>query len=465
MKVGLIATLGTRDITINREALEEKFGHEAVRPLYYESNGRQAFLPRPGGLFLHENFNQIFGKLKFPIIQPALEWLYRKRGQVDTIILVGTDQPTAVPDKYRNNDTLHFAEVLKELIPVRYKDKQQNFDIRVTLIEEDVIYLDSMYSQVSKIIRNQPFTALQQYDFIYLLNQGGIDAINTSLLLNGLNVYGNRLHLLNVNEGTGFCNPLGFPEQYLKENTRAKLESYLKTFNYPAIKYLEVSSDIKALAAYAEHRLNFDFEQAAFEVSHLRFNSWRDQLGMEVREINQDEFELLREVYLNARIKFDQEAYVDFLFRIFRIVEGLAKYQACKYIGLDFKTYSWKRDIRAVLDEEGKEGLKAFIENYTLGNMKLDMERMPTIPVWIALLEYFDPNTAAFLKKIRRLADLRNQSIGAHSFNPVSLQLIEDTLQEENMDKEFLFEKLNQLFEPRASFDQINQWITQLIDE
>lgn len=465
MKVGLIATLGTRDIRVSRELLEEKFSPAAILPLYYESNGKFAFLARPGGEFLEKHFNQIFGELEFPILQPALDWLYRKHKQVDTIILIGTDQPTDVPDKYRNNDTLYFAEVLKKLIPKRYRGKQQQFNVQAQLIEQDVIYLDSMYSHISKIIREEPYASLGQYDLIYLLNQGGIDAINTSLLLNGLNVYNNRLHLLNVNENTRLCSPLQFPDQYLKENIKAKLESYLDAFNYPAIKSLDVSSDIKALAAYAEHRLNFDFDQAAFELSHLGKNSWRDKLAMEVRDIRNDEFELLREVYLNARIKFKQEAYVDFLFRIFRIVEGLAKYEACKYIGLDFKTRSWKRDIRDVLDADGNEGLKAFIEGYMLGNMKLDMERMPTIPVWIALLEYFDPNTAAFLSKIRRLADLRNQSIGAHSFNPVSLQLIQDTLQEENMDQEFLFEKLDQLFTPRKSFDQINQWITQLIDE
>ena len=469
MKIGLIVTLGTRDVAISRQVLEEKFGPEAIAPLYYESNGKHSFLARQGGEFILKKFNQIQGKLEFPILQPALEWLFQKHERIDTIVLVGTDQQAPhIGSRYKNNDTLFFADVLKKLLPKRFHKKQDEFDIRIKLLGENVVYLDSMYSQVSEVIRVKPFTSLEQYGQVYLLNQGGIDAINTSLLLNGLNVYGKRLHLLSVNESTRSCNPLRFPEKYLKESTKAKLESYLQTFNYPAIKQLEVNDDVKALSAYAEHRLNFDFERAVFSASHLSQNSWKDRLILETREIEEEEFELLREVYLNAKIKFEQEAYVDFLFRVFRILEGLAKYYACTKIGLNFNFYSWKKDIQNILDKKDNEALKSFIEAYTLdkaGKVKLDLERIPTIPVWIALLEYFDENMASFLKKVRRLADLRNQSIGAHNFNPVSLQLIEQTLEEENMDTSILFEKLDQLFNPRTSFDQINQWIKQLMEE
>ncbi len=466
MKIGLIITLGTRDVKIDRSYLESKFGPEKMVDLYTQGE-KPLFLARPGGAFLFKQKKHLKTEMiKMPIIAPAIDWLYRNhRGEtIDQIILVATDQEAEpVKERFKNNDSLHFAELIAYFIPKLFKDWQQQFAIHTQLIRKDVVFLDAMYDQFSRLLRDRPFNKLWGFDRIYLLNQGGIDAINTALLLNGLNIFVNRMHLLSVDEGSQSCSELHFPEKYLMEFTKSQLDGFLETYNYAAIKNLEVSDDVKALAAYAEHRLNFDFEEAKFAISKLTDYTLKNQLIEAMQMIETDEFEKLREVYRNAKIKYRQEAYVDFLFRLFRLVEGIAKFYACKHLGLHLNIHTWARDIKKLLEKAENRELKKHLEGWKVGNgQSLDLARAPTIAVWLAILNYYDPNTQGALQKIVPLTALRNNSIGAHNFDPVSIFLIDQALEKENLDRNFLFEQLDNLFQPDTPFSAINEKIKKI---
>jgi hypothetical protein len=449
MKTGLILTIGTRDVQIDRELILQNEPHQVYSDLYIDNKVLKA---RKGGEFLMRNYNRYKDNLKIPIAKAAIEFCLTEVSKIDHIILVTTDQAETVGEFFYQADTTYFGDLITKLLSERFK-KGALPDVRKKTISNHVTYLDNMMLFWQAELHRKPYNLLKECDKVFLCNQGGIDAINTSLLLQCLNSYGNKVQVLQVDQRTGFCSPLEFTRIYLEDSERHKLHELLDNFQYSAVKKLEVNKNIRALAAYAEHRLMFDFDAALHTLHKLDVEHRNIKIDLQTRtsQIQGDPLLLLRELCLNAWVKFRQEAYVDFLLRFFRIREEIAKSKATSYLQVSFKNNSkWENDIKSLLSKPEFSDLKSYLLDKKISGKPLDYTKATT-ETFLAILKFFSEKEYNELRKYKKLSTLRNNSIGAHSFDPVSRASIEVELEKVGLTVEKMFDYLAE----ETRFDKI----------
>ncbi len=460
MKTGLIITLGTRDIQIDREVLLKNESIDKIQNLYFDN---RILKSRSGGKFLFENYNRYKKEIRFPIVKPVLEYCKLREGKIDLLIIVTTDQDPKIGERFYESDTLLFGELIKKIISDQYKPDIFP-DVRVKKVSGQINFIDSMVLFWQKELHSKPYYLLKDYSKVYICNQGGIDAINTGLLLQSLVLYRDKTEVLSVDEKTNNCTKLQFTQLYLQESERSKLVENLIRYQYAAVKNLNLPITVKSLASFAEHRLNFDFEQALLSLEDLGVEH-RDlliNLQQQISKIQINEQSLLKELGLNAWVKFQQEAYIDFLLRFFRIFEEVVKQHAIRFLNIKYDHLRWAKNLESFLAKPSNETLKIFLENKKFGSEPLKYLD-DNITTFLAIIEFFDNDLLEKLNNFRSLSSLRNNSIGAHSFDPVSKQKIETVLNQKGLK----ITDLMQFLKEETHFDEnelasINQDIIRL---
>lgn len=451
-KIGLVITLGTRDIQVDinkaKETFKEKFPQN-----HFRDDGN-LISPRSGGQFILDNYESIKKSLVFPIIEPAIKRLSGKFADTLTdILLVATNQENNqyLLKHFIERDTINYAYILKKSSSLLFKRHlKQIGKIEISTIARHPNNLDLMYDFFNDSMDSHPFSIMQGKSQIFLLNQGGIDAITTSIMLTFLNRFDKKISILSVDEKNSTCLELNFSHKYLAEFKRSRLQNSLENYHFQIIENFNLPSNISALANYAKYRLNFDFAAANQAITDHSDKDLVEKLQYELNQIQQNPFELLREVYLNAKVKFEQAAYIDFLSRLFRLTEGLPQYFVCKELNIKFDIKTWAETFEERLKEYNE--LKEFLTNARIYGSPVDLNRLPSRPVWLKILEFFESkenyaNVLDIVKRVSVLADLRNQSIGAHGFDPVSLNLIENTLNNQGLTTTRMFQELDKIFE------------------
>jgi len=442
MTVLLIANVGSRDV-------------------WLRGQDRSPYPTRPEGQKLLKRYDTVKDDLIFPILDPCLDFiLAQEGGQVDRLVLISTDQPTegdaSKRDKYgvpfRNKDTCYFARLLKQ----RYDDvrwpQQIREKIRTPVVRANPALYDEMMVEYDPILRR---LAEAGYDTCYVIAAGGTPACNTALLLQAVRYFGEGCRTVYLPEG-GEPYELSIGRQMLDTFREATALDYLDACNFaaarPLLEKLRLEEGVLALARYAQYRLYFDFDSAQqtlikgmrHSMGELRrfLDSLRHDLDP-LRDRHPDA--LLRELYFNARITFSQGRYVDFLGRMFRFEEGLAR----RIVEQEYSvgTHASEDKSAFVRFVEANPGLRAFVAapERARNGQPLNYARM-TIPVWMALIERLavegraadtGPSLSserrraygriqAILQRIEKLSGLRNSSIIAHDYEPVSRRIVLD---------------------------------------
>jgi hypothetical protein len=466
----LIQTLGSRDLTVNKVDLINKVGKaETVQEIFTDN---WQLIPRSGGAFLKDHFDTVKRLVDAPIVRPAVDFVLSRNPQIDQVILVVTDQNEEEAGKLQQQDSVNYAEFLQRWLPDQYNKRgdPKIGDVKVARIARNVNYLDSMFSEWQQKLTGKPFSKIAQDSHIYLCNQGGIDAINTALMLNGINYFGSRMTLLAVSERTGTATVLGFPDQFRREQTKTKVEALLNNYNYAPLSQFDIPELAKQWAAFAHSRLSFDFSKAQQTLSELTIedHSLKEQFLAKMNEFQQDQTALVKELAINAKIKFQQGEYVDFLLRVFRVVEEISKVEALDCLeGLNIDTVTfrnWKKRFNEYLEKPENANLKAQLDQETVNNKPLEyLQEPPSTLVFMGIIRCCYGNESPLLKKLEQiqvLAELRNRSIGAHSFDPVSSELIDQQLAEVGTSIDTVFAFLDDYFGIDDNpYDQINQII------
>ncbi len=464
MKTAIILTLGTRDINIDKSDFlkicsEEEWNSIAVP-------GKMAISPRTGGEYLFKKRKQLSHVIQYPISKPAIEYCIEEDDAIDQVILVATDQINEdVSAFFLENDTSYFAELLKSILSNNYKGKLGENATHILKAKKQVASLDSMVDFFNDSKNSKNFYKVLDYDRIYLLNQGGIPSINTALMLRCIDLFGDKLIILRVDEDDQECYPLNFTMQFLENARKKSIKKYIESYNYASIIETTTNDEQRTLASYALYRLYFDFKKAINIVKKLntKNRSIGKQLVKETQAITQNQLSQLREVYANARIKFKQKAYVDFLLRLFRIVEEYPKIEMLKHIDFEFDHNKFGEDIKNYLSKAENTELKTFLSSQTLRNGKSLDYTIPGIPTYLAFHRYFKRDEAEKLEKLQLLSQLRNKSIGAHDFQPVSLERIKEVLSKNETSIEETFNILDELLDFNENpFDRINSIIPSL---
>jgi hypothetical protein len=470
-KVALIVNLGTRDIRFDQAMMKERIGAELYQEMMMP-NQQGRISARNAGRVLLDVFDKVKDLLEFPIVKPAMDLLINKKGRIDLVICVGTDQQK-MDNQYYYSDSVHYIELLRRYISIAYSDKKQVLAFEKRLVTSDVSYLDRMYQLWNRIIREHPFTELEEFEHIYFRIQGGIAAINYSLMISGLARFGKKMDFIAVNERTEQANTLKISDQYLDLLEKKRIEAALENYHYPVVLSLDIESKVREWAQLAQARMNFDFQKCQLLLQEFDLDTssrdQRDDLHLDIQNLLSGKG-LLEELYINAWIKYLQGTYVDFIQRFFRIIEELVQRKVLECLGMEETALrDWGTHIKAYLADPANKKLAAFFSQYKHQGKELQPSK-PSMAVMRAILEFYQTDFPAFMefiKKVYPLAQLRNASIGSHAFEPVSKERIAEVLASQDYSIEDVFGYLDAYLRPRSNnpFDQINAAIIRIINK
>jgi len=431
----LIITIGSRDLQLNPEFKDQP---EATQIKTYcpQNTDRLMFSsPRDGAKLLlddQELFKKVQPYLEYPIIKPSLEHVKKYHKKIDKIILIPTDQPDKIDEKYRKMDTVNFAKLIQQLISDNFG---RHIEIKTYSVKREVTDLDRTYHFFSKEFEknNSPFRFKEGAN-IFLHAQGGIDAINFALLLKLIEYYPsvNQLH---KPENSPVSSKLPFPQLFLKNLLNQKIQTALQHFHYNTVSAITTDSHVKLLAEYAEARIALNHDKAIkciHELLEQDHHTDRSTYYDLIKPINSPDIKQLeRELYNTAQIKFTQNSYADYIWRLFTIhdnlfIPHLEEYFKQKIVYNENSHHSEWNDMLSQYPE-----IQDFLDNRTVKARPLEWKK-PSKLVYKAILEYIHKGTKnpKYVHEIHDLlmpiAELRNNI--AHRYEGISLNDINKKL-------------------------------------
>ena len=226
-QVVLILTVGMRDVCLSKE-YETDYGNTAFELKPWNKLITIKF-PRIGGGIIKNDLTFYSKYLEFPLSEPAFKYILREH-KIDKVFFVVTNQPESV-EHYRKTDTLHFAPIIEFGMKKAYPQLADT-EFETNTVEGDVMKYDEMYKKFE--VSNESFLNLPKNTKVYVQFQGGIDSINSPLLLRCIERYPNIIHL-SKSESSKDSEQLRFPNLFVQNLTKHKVISAFKKFDYSAI--------------------------------------------------------------------------------------------------------------------------------------------------------------------------------------------------------------------------------------
>lgn len=306
-----VATVGKRDVQINRDRLEENnltLMNEG-KSWYIKDNDTQQLIeidfpgnsmsspnqshyvirqPRIGGDIIR--FNQSFLKAcDFPIITPVIEKIFLEEKNLKEVKLVYTDQDNI---NYRNGDTLYFSSIITKYLELTYNLDVDEFGVWNSPADIDIQYADFKHK------RSQANTNLlppnEEVSLIYLLVQGGMDQINFALTLRLMENYRGKLIYLQKPEKDEVIQRQ-FPIQFIKNLTRNQAIELINNFEFKGAHKILESDTLKSLCELSVQNIELNYDRA-FELSQdtrLSHISFVQQYYNDVCKLTQTQYRQL----------------------------------------------------------------------------------------------------------------------------------------------------------------------------
>lgn len=462
IKTNLIITVGSRDIVLIEE-VEGLTGKKAGQNFQLISN-------RKGGKVLLDQLETYKDKIVYPIIKPAVDYVLTQTGLINRIILVCTDQNSndEIDDFFKNNDTIETAKVLEKLLFDYYGSKIR--EIKKLPITRNLIYYDAMYDFFeekfdSKMLR------FGLNDNVYLFTQGGVDAVNTALLLKTIERYP-QVQQLNKPENSQTAFPLSFPAKFRNNLNKQQILHDLENYNYAAILTVDYSRKVIALAQYAYKRVSFDYDEASKQINYLLENdqtnrAFYTKLANEIRADTQSFYFRQKEAYLTAKIKYQQQAYSDFLVQMFSLAENILKPKVEEYLNgkIIYNEGDNHKEWNELLNT--KPELIDYLNQQKIDGNQLIYSK-PNRAVFKTIFNYaVQENQADLLNRLYKdldeLTKLRNRV--AHELVKVNKTDINNYLSTNNSNIEQLLDIADEYFEVDAFdiYDEINEKIKSML--
>ena len=430
-----------------------------TRDVVYQDNYLNGGSVRLKGQELLDNYEEIKSDLTLPIIQPALDAFADRLKRVYLFVTNQSDETK------RHTDTLHFGTLMKRFIDEKYPFNVETFEYsgNPADVEQAIDYFTSIMTE-----KNSVFTKDQKK---IILLSGGTSQMKMALHLILSTLTSTNVEFYNVVDGT-----LDSVEQkqtlskfFLKHTCTQLLELYEYQAILELLKSNEFSHDKKliTLLEHAHHRRNFDFENAT--ISYEQFNEaipsslMNDFSFLSITDYTDPLF-LIKELVFAIEIAYKNQNYLFLVGLLFRLEEAMLT---------EIVTYFYKDKLPIKLkDKEDHEKLLNFLQekekplwewlsNVTIKGEPLRFEgdflnrpllffiaykneQERSTGVIQGLLQMFDViNKYLYddLEEEKReknyghptetacLGDLRNKSIIAHGFEPISKEKIEKLYQ------------------------------------
>lgn len=474
MKNILIITIGTRDIQIptNQDftsplslvdtpkgkslVVGDKkimLSYNPAYPDFYTLN------PRLSGEIILADFALFAPHLSLPLITPVLSYLKEKNIAINRIILVFTDQEKEfqmgnIQAFHYNNDTCFFAEIIEKCLKKEAYFEHTIFDSYGVF--EAVNSYDKQYALFDKA--KNSLIDEDAIETVYLLPQGGIDAINQSLTLRLIEIYKNKLVQLQKSEHADVI-ASHFPAKFLNTLNRQKIQKHLQDYAFQLIDSSLISDkQVLHLCQYARKRLILKHNDLQVHLSFLKKNGINLALP--------DADDLIKDLYCAAKIAAIQKSWGEFLWKMFTLSENFLKY-FLKTRMPNIENY-WKPDYYST-HNDNPEWVSAI--NRLRSGLANDIKRKgiylnnPSRKSYYAIYEEITPNNLqkqqvlAICEAMEGLAKLRNGI--AHGLRSVEKNDIENELQRQGTSIEKLCQNIDEVLaiQGLGIFDEIKNKI------
>ncbi|GAB4017538.1 hypothetical protein [Spirosoma koreense] len=339
MKNYLIITVGTRDVQLRRDLIEQS-DEWTVQQAFIERDGHRIEVftsrdfptyytvsPRATGRQLATHLPLVFDVLELPLITPVVEQLAQEQKPVDTVLLIYTNQEKEycegnVKAFHYNNDTIHLTTVIELMLKQHPWLTDAEFDQYE--IYERVADIDYQYEQFSA--RNHSlFDNVDDIKSIFLLPQGGIDQVNQAVTLQLIQAFKHKVKLYQKPDGKDPL-VLKFTDKFLDDLNKQKILKHLDDYDFGLIAGLLSDEDpykevIDMYAKFAYYKLN------------LNYTSFPKGVPGEFKEKPITTETKCRDLYLSAKILYHQKDYGNYLLRMYTLLENLYRVKFDQILG------------------------------------------------------------------------------------------------------------------------------------
>ncbi len=334
MKNILIATVGTRDVQL----MLTQEDYEAMKifaPSRFENGRPTTFrFARQAGEWLLEHA-EYHDRMIIPIIMPVIDKLTSEGNQPDYVLLVYTNQYESTPE-FADMDTVHYADLIEQAINNAYpKIKTDVYEVGYGT---DVVNMDELYRHFGSRHRDLLLLAPDEVKELYLLPQGGIDQINTALMLRLIEYYRSRVKLLQVKED-GTIQQRNFVKQFLVNLDKQKLKYLVSNFYYDSVFQLLNQKEydetelgsldlIKHLNNFCYYKVNLNLPRAvsSFDFIEKKYPDVAARLFEPGYVPRKNPFEPYTDLYISCKMAYHQHNYSLFMQRFYSLLENVWRY-------------------------------------------------------------------------------------------------------------------------------------------
>jgi hypothetical protein len=418
-----IITLGTRDVQIldtigqsgkwRLESDSGSNGNTTLVKLYSSSHKTDEFLhlirdPNLGGVylplmprqavsFIQDYYAELSEWLIFPILQKALAFFSNENFPHEIWWVYTNQNLSASNQKHWNRDTVGYVELATLYLKDFCRSKRFRLPkiYRLPFVDR-ITDMEYCYAATGQYLFGEMgfdrATLLDIRNPIYMLNQGGIDAINTAIMLK-VTEYRPDLKLLQVREDETPCRISSFPsmlfENYQKRNIIEAAKNYrfdwvIESSDDPVIQI--VAKSALKLVSYEWNYFNTEFKIDSNILINVEggqdfIRTLRKWTHPDFLEINQ---------IVAIRWYYRQGLYSEVLWRLLTLSEIMIRRIVDK-IASSYKGY--RRNLSdANLIKCLWLNNRAFAEDYTFKfKDKIPDSHTKQIPMdhWVFILEYF----------------------------------------------------------------------------
>jgi len=469
MEIVLILTIGTRDVR-----LAVDYDKAVPADIHVKTRGEklpELISARYDGKIIADNLAVYTDYLRLPITVPAVRYVLEKEKKIDKVFFVVTDQSEVKPkveEFHTKRDTLHLASIIEYRIKREFSELTDT-EFATMPLGKGILEYDTMYKEFEEIFSNG-FLHVPEDSKVYIQPQGGIDAINFPLLLRCIERYPDTVHLYKP-EDVRDSHALSFPDLFVQNLKKHKIINALRNYDYSAIVTLDHSELLTRFARFAYHLTALNFEAARDIIQELTKENTDEKrhfihFESKVNHLMRDKNERIGHLYLVAKIRYHQNAYDDFLVKMFTVNEQILIPPLEQELGgeIAYDPPTNHSDWNNLIDNYDSGNLKSHLQGQRVGRYSLVYWK-PGRVVYKHIYDHIFPRPDALLMSLQRnlekLTLLRHDAV--HSLIFVDKKLIINSLgtNATESDLENLLKLADQYFNINAHgiFDEINEFI------
>ena len=410
-------------------------------PFYKLANARKV------GEIILQNEALMNTYIELPIFKPVVEWLKKDKIRFKKIIFVSTNQNESVQERFRRNDTFHYARILEQWIKrqtIESKDKQKKLYDEIEHIEIENSPFD--YEQMWNFFQQKLKKHVKPKDEVYMLLQTGIDAVNFGILNEIYNITTNFIYLAKP-DSSNLVSPIPLAQKYVKSSNQKLMNKLMEHYLFDAVKDADFNEKTNLLSEYVIECFHFRFKEATAVLQKLIVTDQENKQFYRKLEQEQENSKTKEKIcYLSAKIRLlKQNNTTDFLNRIFTLSENMLKNEVTAITGINFSKQmndsksEWEKKMKEYPVKNGKK-VQDFLKEYKINDKNLLNTEKINRYVLLALLEFenqFGENPGKYTsliqlsKAIQPLAELRNDV--THNLQSVTMEEINENAPENDI--------------------------------